>query len=477
MDNVFREKLNDFKADPPSHLWDGIQGELTAQKRLERMTYYRWIAVAALLVLAFAGGWYFNEDGISPSGSGDLRGKTAGKSGQFIDDRKDRGPSPDQDRDQGAPFLSPVNEEENTLLAGGLSSRGLAGDPATGIVSLETPGTDRLLSSGSLLHAGMRRIDPLEAELSEEVPRAYLAGREKKEDRETGARSSKSREKYPAKAVQLPRKELRRSLAQNESRWKMGLNIAPEYASYSASHGQAYAGNMTHTAASGSGNLGGGVSVQYKTGRRWSMESGIYYAQNGQQAGSTPQGVPERVAVMDGGTESNEPLYFNTAVKMEADRMFMNSIAGTVEMDRLPPGAEIEANLENADVGSRSLLTQGEISQVFDFLEIPFYLRYMLIDAEMNIELLGGFNAGLVVGNSAFIDNQYGIQKIGKTRDISTVNLSGTLGVGMTYALGEHVSVAVEPRVNYYLNSISRNPEVAFRPFRVGVYTGLYYSF
>jgi opacity protein-like surface antigen len=90
---------------------------------------------------------------------------------------------------------------------------------------------------------------------------------------------------------------------------------------------------------------------------------------------------------------------------------------------------------------------------------------------------VGGINAGLVVGNNAYIDNEYGVQNIGRTQDISTVNVSGTVGVGLNYALGKNLSVAVEPRLNYYLNSINRNPEVDFRPYRVGVYTGLYYEF
>src|SRR5690606_25377857 len=114
------------------------------------------------------------------------------------------------------------------------------------------------------------------------------------------------------------------------------------------------------------------------------------------------------------------------------------------------------------------LITQGELSQIFDLVEIPVYLRYMLLESNFDVELVGGINAGLVVGNNAYLDSQYGVQKIGKTKEISTLNLSGTVGVGVTYALGKQFSLAVEPRFNYYLNSISKNPEVDFRPYRIG---------
>jgi hypothetical protein len=61
MDNVFREKLEGFKTEPPAYLWDGIQGQLAAQRRKKRIALYSWVSVAALLVLAFLAGWYFNE--------------------------------------------------------------------------------------------------------------------------------------------------------------------------------------------------------------------------------------------------------------------------------------------------------------------------------------------------------------------------------------------------------------------------------
>ena len=105
------------------------------------------------------------------------------------------------------------------------------------------------------------------------------------------------------------------------------------------------------------------------------------------------------------------------------------------------------------------------------------YLRYNLLDKRFGIEVLGGVNAGFVVGNNAYIDNEYGKQNVGSTEDISTLNFSGTVGVGVNYMLGKHFSLAVEPRLNYYLSSINTNSEVVYRPYRIGIFTGVYYEF
>jgi hypothetical protein len=90
---------------------------------------------------------------------------------------------------------------------------------------------------------------------------------------------------------------------------------------------------------------------------------------------------------------------------------------------------------------------------------------------------LGGVNAGLIVGNNAYIENDFGKQNVGETQDISTLNFSGTLGFGVNYGFGKHFSFALEPRLNYYLNSINSNPDIDYKPYRIALFTGVYYAF
>ena len=77
MDKLFREKMDGFNAEPPAHLWDGIQMQMAAMQRKKRMGYYRWASVAALLMLAFLAGWYFNSDTAIQSGNEMAESETA----------------------------------------------------------------------------------------------------------------------------------------------------------------------------------------------------------------------------------------------------------------------------------------------------------------------------------------------------------------------------------------------------------------
>lgn len=270
-----------------------------------------------------------------------------------------------------------------------------------------------------------------------------------------------------AKRYSAPSKE--------EKNWKMGLAVSPGYASHVTNHSGNYAQNMTYSNSEGSGNVSGGFSVQYQTGKKWSVESGIYYAKDGQRSSNSPP--TERFYSVAPAMAMAEKSYFNTAVNMVGGQLAMNSTAGVIQFSGTPRGAEMATNVEDSYNGATTLLTSGDFEQVFDFIEIPVYLRYNLIDSKIGVEVLGGFNAGIVAGNNVLMENRFGTQNVGKTADISTLNVSGTIGFGVNYSLSQRISLAVEPRLNYYLNSINKNPDVMFRPYRVGVYTGIYYQF
>ena len=473
IDKAIREKLNGFLQQPPSHIWDNIQGRLVAQKRRRKIVFISRIAVAAMVVLAFVAGWYFNEksEQVSPA-----------VSESRIQDSKD----------------------SDELVAPGTVSESVS-QPNQGVVTKESQNTTESQISG---YSKMENITP-ESDLAEATPLLSdndeksqvsltseiigFSGRQDTEldllDKVDAFFNRKEKENIQIKQITIPVNEMSKAdeilIAENirnldnqvedRMRWKVGVQVSPGYSSQNSSYSEVYSNAMTYSGQSGNANISGGISVQMKAGKNWSIESGVYYAQNGQH--STNSGgfnfqSENYYGSLDGG-------FFNTEVNLVNGQIAMNSTAGVIEFSKTPQGAELSANLDefSASNSAPALVTEGEFSQVFEFVEVPFYLRYTLIDANFGVEIMGGLNAGIVTGNKVYMKNQYGNQNIGKTRDISTMNFSGTLGLGVNYGLGKNISLAVEPRLSYYINSINQNPDVSFRPYRIGVYTGLYYEF
>jgi len=455
-DNLFREKLDGFSEQPPSHVWDAVKGKLAAQQRKKRFVYAGWITAAAVIVLAFLAGWYFNnykeikipdlaeQNPIQPK----------------INEHKKTAPN---DKNLSAEFVP-----EKQLNTENINTENANRDNnLLQTAKLESPIVDdRNVTESTSQRLNMNLLKRIDALILNAHPKLFLA-----------EKSVQKVEYSLNESDKFLIAENSKSLNTKNKGWKMGMHLSPGYSSHTAAHTENYAQNMNFTADDGNGNVGGGFSVQYKTTKKLSVESGVYFVQNGQKSvNSIDLFAANQNADFALGLAGE--TRFDNAVNLSKGNLVMNSTAGVIEMAAAPKGTEIISELDafNPEF-SNSLVSDGQFSQVFEFIEIPLFLRYKVVDSKFGIELVGGINAGIVVGNNAYIDNSYGLQNIGKTQDISTVNLSGTVGVGMNYGLGKHISVAVEPRLNYYFYSINSNPEVDFRPYRIGVFTGLYYEF
>jgi hypothetical protein len=265
------------------------------------------------------------------------------------------------------------------------------------------------------------------------------------------------------------------ALMEEKPGWKVGVHVAPGYASHTANHSPVYASNMNYSSEKAQANVGGGFSVQYKTASRWSVETGMYYARSGSNPGSSFNFMASK-AEFDQSARSTDQ-YYNMGVTMNRGQLAMNSMAGVIEFSRTPSNAEMITTPESLSGLTTAMLTPGEFAQVFDFVELPLFARYALVESAIGVEISGGITTGIIIGNNVYMDSNPGRELVGKTQDISTINFAGNAGVGLIYSMGKNISLSVEPRLSYYLSSINHSNAVSFKPWRVGVFTGLSYEF
>lgn len=466
-DKIIKEKLEGFSVAPPTHVWENVKGQMAMRRRKKRVAYISWGTAAALVALAFVAGWMLNESASS------------------FPELAEQKPVQDSVREIGIEDNTEVSEVVNDedLIADAKEAKK---DVTLANNTIKASAQNTIdVSELAMDHTVIVRVENARYSLMNSIEAVF-----RKNEGKPGLAEHKTKQETLTEADKvLIAENLKNNYAHEpeENNWKIGTLIAPGYASSSASHSQQYAQNLNYSSDAGSTNVGAGLSVQYKTSKRLSVESGLYYSQNEQSSGGSGGNsfLMENASdyLLSGNYGANK-YGFSNNVAIGSEGMAMNSLAGVVNMNSTPKGAMVATSPEDTNIGNdgreafaNTFASSGEFSQVFQFVEIPLYLRYNILDKRFGMELLGGFNAAIVVGNNAFIDNQYGKQNIGKTEDISTANISGTLGLGMNYILGKHFSLALEPRFNYYLNSISNNDDVDFRPYRIGLYTGVYYQF
>jgi hypothetical protein len=477
MDELFRDKLANFEQAPPAYILDNVLDGVAGARRKRKNIFWRIAGIAAALLLAFIAGWQINGRKVQLVNPSEIvyqqkAPESSSAVQQVTHANVSTKPSaampvqPGNDSKTNNSQIAAISFENHSNL---ISKRAVKTDSEQGEITFGKLNTHDPEESALLLP-----VKSLIRLLNQSTP--FIASNLYKLDpiiRQT----NNSEKTIDQQIMEQNRQEM---LAMNQSktknRWLIGAQVSPEYNVSRSSHSQVYASNMLN-ASSNPVDLGGGISVEFKKGKRWSLQSGVYYSGMGQTSGNsyTSSGKDYALASSDRGSE-----YFNTNVSFDASnsKMMMNSTAGVIEFKGIPSGIVLGTNLEDKTQALNAVVvSDARFIQNFEYIEIPLYLRYTLIDSKFDVEMLGGFSSNVLVGNQTFMESSAGRSEIGTTKDMESLSYSGTLGVGLKYGLSRRIYLNVEPRIKYFLNSLNSNSSVNYKPYTVGIFTGLSYEF
>ena len=465
LDELFRDKLLNYEQEPPAYLLENILSGVAGERRKRKLIYWRVAGVAAALLLAFVAGWQFNSRDdremkqtviVGQSSVPEVPSETKIQLKKVIPASPEIKP----------PTSSLASNEANSINRGS-HSNSISQNSKSGATALVAESTPIASTNESLF------IKPLKS-----LYRQIYSESENSNTLQT-KKASENLSDLAEKSIDQQIMEQNKQMvtvensSKEKARWLVGAQVSPEYSNSRGSQSQVYASNMLN-ASSNSVDLGGGISVEYKKGKRWSLQSGVYYSGLGQSSGNTSNSGGKDLQYAISGSN-----YFNTVVNMDAstNKMSLNSNAGVIELNKIPSGMVLGTSLEDKTLASSVIVSPANFIQNFQYIEIPLYLRYTLIDSRFDVVMLGGFSSNLLVGNQIFVEDNSGRSLVGKTKDMESLNYSGTFGMGFKYGLSKRIFLNVEPRLKYYLNSLNSNSSVTYKPYTFGVFTGLSYEF
>ena len=466
IDEVFREKLLNYEQEPPAYLLENILDGAAGVRRKRKIIFWRVASIAAALVLAFVAGWqlkYMNNDTADQPVVVNQNFTPETKTAITVIPETDIAETAIQKTQVATIRSSGETKSDKRLHAGSRISfleNKITNNPMVNARTVESALLHPIQILSQLISHN-NRFDNALHEMEVKVPG----------------------NKQPDMTIdqQIIAQNHQQLLAQNEThkvRWLVGAQVSPAYSASRSSHSQDYASNMLSSTANPI-DLGGGISVEYKKGKRWSLQSGVYYSGMAQASGNSGYSNKNLFAQSDN-SSGRGVEYFNAPVNIDAksSKMMMNSTAGIIEFSSIPSGMVVGTNLEDKTLTSSAVvISDARFIQNFEYIEIPLYLRYTIIDSRFDVEMVGGFSSNLLVGNQTYMDGNSGKSLVGSTKDMEPLNYSGTLGVGLKYGLSKRIFLNVEPRVKYYLNSLNSNSSITYKPYTIGVYTGLSYEF
>jgi hypothetical protein len=472
IDHLFREKLGDFEKDPPMFLWTNIQAKLNVRRKERRIAALKTVGIAAAIVLAFLAGWWVTNPsykGAIPQNSVAIQKEinlpSETSTGKTIETAK----------------IVPVNAVKTVSVTPGNSPKMNQASPSN-LSTLATfapstsfinkmngtaePKSDELVLFGTekefldKLHKNFKLVKKLTDWITAVKNDSTTNFGSNSKSLDIKSFQSLSTERPTATALNNPVKT-------NSGRWSLTAEFAPVFNGLSQNNRQgsnlAYNGakNYSTQKTTAKNTISGGMMAGYKVGKRLVIKSGIGYNKISQSS--------RNVNLM-----AASPLY-----NVPGNAMIASTPSGQVNLNKTGNSLISETpNFAYLFAGSsENYSTSSELQQDIGFIEIPIQATYKLIAKKVNVGLTGGISTNILVGNKAVLSvNGAGISS-GETANMRGVVYSGAVGLEVGYEITNRIVLTVEPRLKQYINSLSTNKSVDFKPSQLEVVTGLSYSF
>ena len=146
-----------------------------------------------------------------------------------------------------------------------------------------------------------------------------------------------------------------------------------------------------------------------------------------------------------------------------------------VQSSKSVPSEAVVDNFSEVQTNETPSL-DGKMVQQLGYIEVPLELNYALIDKKFGVDIIGGVSSLFLVDNTILLESEELVTEVGEANNANTVNFSTNVGLGLNYEVSPKVQLNLEPVFKYQLNTFSETAG-PFRPFSVGVYSGVSFRF
>jgi hypothetical protein len=481
-DAYFKNRLEHFEEPPGDKAWENIAERLGHKRRKRMVAFFIRIAAGMIMIMSLSVGYYFythQRPVNAPSLSSEVnKNKTTGIRDN---DRSNHMPNADgydnlSDKSNKSHFYrseEKINEKSSENI--------------TTIQSLETQKKEALFVNNQLsdnkntnpviADYKLHKITPVEAhniEICQDNLITLIHARPEPQLSETDLIALQNLEEIKSKDEEKRQKE----------KWMLGGQVAPLYTYRMLSSDKLSNSDIDALNESEKGVFAyaGGVYFAYIANSRLSFQTGLQYSKYGQEKVAQVNVVNinyqyvenGKVFAIGGDKVCQVTINNSTGTIIASSGQDKNEYASSIVKDnRLNTDY---FNLPTAETSYNGTAENMPIYQYFNFLEIPFILKYKIIDSRINLSISGGLNTNILVGNKVKIENDnQDIYK--KTVDINKINYSSIAGLGIEYSLKTNLFLNFEPRFIYYINDINEGIRFNVHPYSFGAFAGISYLF
>lgn len=513
IDRLFQEKFKDFEKTPDDAVWSNIEAELNKKKKRRVIPiWWRYAGVAALLLLLLTvGNRFFN-----PSNSNDVESinnvvdteteKTRSildtennnsiKNPVVTDNNLDETVSNENENDsEKIPSKNEANSnftnstKESSVIANTSTKNNSESQKRNSIITNESKVSDKINSSLKESIIASHNLNETHTDNSQstqiaenkpsetnkineviiENPKNTIASTKtddtKENDIETLAKDDlENQTETIEEAIANNTDDIEEEKRLN--RWSIAPNAAPVYFN-TLGEGSSIASQFNNNSKTGEVNMSYGINASYAINKKLIVRSGINKVNLGYNTNN--------VAVFD--------RVNATAVNSLASIKGDNSNV-VISNDATNSNIETDVSLISGESVGESKITpevfatasSANINQSLGFIEIPVEFQYIVSDKKLGLNVIGGFSSFFLNNNELFSETSDSRTLIGEAVNVNKVSYSANFGLGVNYKITKKINLNFEPMFKYQINTFN-NTSGDFKPYFIGIYTGIGFKF
>ena len=234
------------------------------------------------------------------------------------------------------------------------------------------------------------------------------------------------------------------------NRWQVTTNVAPVYFN-SASNGSPIEAQFEENSKSYENNLSVGVGVQYAVNTKLAVRTGV-----------------NKVSL---GYGTNDVVFFGGLNSSGVSNLSANEATSNIKVFSAGNSVALrpfEDNLQNTE--------SGVLNQRMGYYEVPLELSYAVVNRKFGVRVIGGLSTLFLNENSVSVQSATTKMSLGKAENLNDIHFSGNAGIGFNYQFWNSFEAHFEPTLKYQFNTFSRDAG-NFKPYFVGLYTGISFKF
>ncbi len=509
IDRLFQEKFKNFEATPDDAVWENIHRELHKDKRKRHVVPFWWktAGVAALLALLFTvGNAVFNKDNHLTTPNDNMVGTETNNSSSEATKTSTSGENKNNSDNFGKEDTNNTIVHTNPSEADPVNSKSTSTPHSTNIknkrpnhnialegASKETSNTtlksqavknasqkektvnsnsredgfakntlnqtplnsnDEIISQSNESAKAISDSKKITTEVAKVSDQNITKEKEKITPNQDPAASNKEESIEDAIAKANPTNEEEKE--EQSNRWNITPNVAPVYFN-TLGKGSSIDGQFVNNSKTGEVNMSYGISGSYAINDKIKVRAGI----NKVDLGYSTNGI---IAFNDMNSFSGKP---GNAELRNINFKNQGTTNAYLSTSNINVNSAPQFLVSNAD---------GSLEQQFGYIEVPLELEYSIIDTKFGLNVIGGFSTLFLNTNEIYSLIEGERMIVGEANNINSTSYSANFGLGFNYNVSSMLKLNLEPMFKYQINTFT-NTSGDFRPYFIGVYSGVSFKF